>query len=77
MDLFAAERFHALRELTFNGVLSERIRSFDKMLDYSLKIIEILQQKEDSQEVHPDGYIHRDMTKIEKNLMNRAIKGLL
>jgi hypothetical protein len=77
MDLFTHERFHKLRDITFKGVLAERVRHFDLMLQCSLEIVEILKQREDSTEINGDGYLHRDLTKIEKNLINRSIKGLL
>jgi hypothetical protein len=77
MDLFTAERFHVLRDITFRGVLAERVRHFGLMLTCSLEVIEILKQQEDSTEYHPSGYMHRDLTKIEKNLLNRALKGML
>ena len=67
----------ALKDLTFKAVLSERVRFFDKMISFLQSIVEILKEKEDSRELDPSGYIHRDLTKIEKNLFNRAFKGIL
>ena len=77
MDLFTADRFHALRDITFRGILAERVRNFALMLKCSLEVIEILKQHEHNTDIHPEGFMHRDLTRIEKNLLNKSIKGLL
>lgn len=42
MDLFTAERYHVLRDITFRGILAERVRNFELMLKCSLDVIEVL-----------------------------------
>ena len=45
------------------------------MVEYVEKILKILKQEEDSDKENPVGQIHRDLTKIEKNLLNFGLKG--
>ena len=57
------------------GILAEKVREFNHMVHYVEKILEILQQEEDSDKINPVGQIHRDLSKIEKNLLNFGLKG--
>ena len=59
------------------GILAERVREFNHMVMYVEKILEILKQEEDSDKINPVGQIHRDLSKIEKNLLNFGLKGEL
>lgn len=64
-----------MRSITFDGILAERIRYFDHQLEAVFKIIDILQMEEDEDIKNANGRFFRDLTKIEKNLLNYGLKG--
>lgn len=74
MNDFQKARFHQVRDLVFNAVLSERVKDYPLQIKYIEKIIRIIQCEQDSNVKNKHGHIHRDLTKLEKNLLNFGLK---
>ena len=72
---FQIDRFVKIKDFMMFGVLAEKVREFNHMVYYVEQILKILQQEEDSDKINPVGQIHRDLSKIEKNLLNFGLKG--
>ena len=77
MNKLEQERFQKIRGLTFMAVLSERVKWHRHQIEFVEEIIQILKQEKDKNKLHPDEHLHRDLTKMEKNLLNVGFKGLL
>jgi len=71
------KRFLWVRDKVFMSILAERVRDFEKQVNYIFEIVEVLKEGEHSTELNPDGFVHRDLTATEKNLFNFGMKGLL
>ena len=74
---FQIDRYLLVKEYLMFGILAERVREFNHMVMYVEKILDILKQEEECDKINPVGQIHRDLTKIEKNLLNFGLKGEL
>ena len=70
-------RFHAIRAAIYNGVLAERIRDHKRTLEEMRYIVSELQCLPNSTSKSPMGHLARDLTKIEKGLLNYALKSML
>jgi len=77
MEQFRIDRFQKMKALVFKSILSERIRWFEKQVRAILEVIEILKLKPDSDDLNPNYEVSRDLLKMEKNLLNFGMKGLL
>lgn len=58
------------------AVLSEKIKRYDKQIHFLQAIVDVLKEEKYTRRVDLEKQLHRDLTKMEKNMLNYAFKCL-